>query len=663
MFHLSTDRLAGLDTMILKITTPQKVPMLIPNHTLPHDTYRIPARKLKKQKPHRETRTPLADKTASNNLAARPHHPTSSMLLRSLSTAGEANLLPQKDASSSRVPCSPDLPSFLDFSSRSFTSPEEPPRHSAASLPASVIFRVSSPPVASSRRVAVRETKDNKVFEGPQWIPAFHHPNSPYVPWSSPVRRRILPPLSLPPSPVCPSPCIRSGAVAPEPWASSTFSQAHNKSGKQRLSSSWKSFKNAIKKGVKTVVSRLGKSRAPLRTMCIGQNMRCTYDDPEEIQTNWTSDAIRSTLAKPRSSGPRRSLGSLVSSDSMALAAWLAERHASASRVIDNSPREMSVEQYELVGSWLDLRRCDRGWLCGVQDCDMHTASGSPYAARECPNGLRMAMPFDSADLLSVPHPGPEHPLCHSHLDLFPHRGGFIHCPDCHSNRFERDKSERSSARRVGLCPEKASVEDGPGGDALTWIGRYKDGGDGPLSLLLAQHHQQCPQLPSSQTTSTFQYASTPPPNSSRSSPHHIIHPQRHLPSTVPSLAQTMSRGVVPQSTGPHLCPPRRRLHLPMRRRAHNHHQVNSISPSISPTGRWAWTHGLPFDDPTQLLSLRKGAQCSATIDSGTVGDKEIKYICRKWRMSKQKEWYGFYSEASPFHFIPCRLLGQPFSV
>ncbi|KAF8140084.1 hypothetical protein EV363DRAFT_1499371 [Boletus edulis] len=407
--------------MILKITTPPKVPMLIPNHTLPHDTYRIPARKLKKQKPHRETRTPLADKTASNNLTARPHHPTSSMLLHSLSTAGEANLLP----SSSRVPCSPDvpsfrplpplpssstlqLPSFLDFSSRSFTS---------------IAGRTPSPFSCLSSCIPVRETEDNKVFEGPQWIPAFHHPNSPYVPWSSPVRRRILPPLSLPPSPICPSPCIRSGAVAPEPWASSTFSQAHHKSGKQRLSSSWKSFKNAIKKGVKTVVSRLGKSRTPLRMMCIGQD---AYDDPEEIQT---SDAIRSTLAEPRSSGPRHSLGSLVSSDSMALAAWLAERHASASRVIDNSPREMSVEQYELTGSWLDLRRCDRGWLCGVQDCDMHTASGSPHAASEHPNGLRMAMPFDSADLLSVPQPGPRATALPFASGPFPAPRGFHSLP------------------------------------------------------------------------------------------------------------------------------------------------------------------------------------------------------------------------------------------
>ncbi|KAG8219964.1 hypothetical protein J3R82DRAFT_969 [Butyriboletus roseoflavus] len=67
--------------------------------------------------------------------------------------------------------------------------------------------------------------------------------------------------------------------------------------------------------------------------------------------------------------------------------------------------------------------------------------------------------------------------------------------------------------------------------------------------------------------------------------------------------------------------------------------------PIYQPHGRWAWTHGLSLDDPKQLLSLRKGAQCSASIDSGTVANKEIKYICRKWKMSKQKEWYGFYSE------------------
>ena len=68
--------------------------------------------------------------------------------------------------------------------------------------------------------------------------------------------------------------------------------------------------------------------------------------------------------------------------------------------------------------------------------------------------------------------------------------------------------------------------------------------------------------------------------------------------------------------------------------------------PMYQPHGRWAWTHGLPIDDPKQLLSLRsrhpfamfardahsltEGAQCSASIDSGSVAGTEIKYICRK---------------------------------
>jgi len=42
----------------------------------------------------------------------------------------------------------------------------------------------------------------------------------------------------------------------------------------------------------------------------------------------------------------------------------------------------------------------------------------------------------------------PEHPLCHFHLDLFPHRGGFIHCPDCHVSLLKfllrRKQSQRS---------------------------------------------------------------------------------------------------------------------------------------------------------------------------------------------------------------------------
>ncbi|KAG9314527.1 hypothetical protein JVU11DRAFT_5324 [Chiua virens] len=416
MFHFSTDRLAGLDTMILRITTSQKVSTLIPNPSGQGDSYTT-LRKLRKQKPLQETRTPLADKTASTNLDHRPPNPTSSMLLHAPFTTGEVGLLSPTDATS-RVSCSPDvpsfrplpplpsastlqLPSFLNFSSQSFPSLADPPPH----FPTPSLFRVSSSVVTSSRRTVVRKTKNNKVLEGPQWIPAFHHPNSPYVPWSEPVRRRILPPSSpLPVTPVCPSPIIRSGAVAPEPWASSIFSQPLEKSRRDRLSSSWKSFRDSIKKGVKTVVSRLGKSRKSIRTLCTGQDMLHTYDDAF-IESGWTSDVAHSGR------DPHDSLASFVSSDFKTLATWLAERRVNDICDADNFPKEISVEEYELTGSWLDLRLCeDGGWVCGVQDCGMHTAGGSPYVTGEYPDGLRMAMPFDSAQLLSVTYPAPTEP-------------------------------------------------------------------------------------------------------------------------------------------------------------------------------------------------------------------------------------------------------------
>ena len=390
------------------------------------------------------------------------------MLLHSV---GEANLLPPSSVLPSFRPLPPlpsastlQLPSFLNLSTRSFGSVADlSPHRLTVSLPASAaLFPVSSSPVPSSRHAVVRETNNNKVF-GPQWIPAFHHPNSPYVPWSSPVRRRILPP----PSPVLPSsPFTRSGAVAPEPWASSTFSDTQNKSPRERLSSSWKSLKNSIKKGVKTVVSRLGKSRVSLRTLCTSHDMLRTYDDTNTTcaaQPPMTSHAMRSTPGEAHSSGPGDSLASFVSSDSKTLAAWITQRRATETCVVDDTLREMSVEEYELMGSWLDLRRRDGGWVCGVQDCDMHTAGGPPYAASEHPNGLHMAMPFDNADLLSVSatRPSPRVPAL-----AFP-AGPFSAPPRFHSlPRLPCQTFDIHSIQEAKLGTSK---------NAERWLPRYRE--------------------------------------------------------------------------------------------------------------------------------------------------------------------------------------------
>lgn len=108
--------------------------------------------------------------------------------------------------------------------------------------------------------------------------------------------------------------------------------------------------------------------------------------------------------------------------------------------------------------------------------------------------------------------------------------------------------------------------------------------------------------------------------------------------------------------------------------------------PIYQPHGRWAWTQGLPIDDPKQLLSLRSGCSfnlardtilmysqrapnalppltlaLSPTKRSSTSAESKC-FNCRdftdaqtlpRWKMSKQREWYGFYSEVSSLAFRP----------
>ena len=107
--------------------------------------------------------------------------------------------------------------------------------------------------------------------------------------------------------------------------------------------------------------------------------------------------------------------------------------------------------------------------------------------------------------------------------------------------------------------------------------------------------------------------------------------------------------------------------------------------PLYQPHGRWAWTHGLPIDDPKPLLSLRsthfllvflhmvlihlqrapnvqlpstaglllaKKSSTSAESKPSSVATPTRADMPLRWKMSKQKEWYGFYSEASRFHSL-----------
>lgn len=441
MFHYS-GRLAGLDEMILKIGAPSKIASAVSTCTLDGEPY-LKVRKVKKRKAQRASRPPLADKTLPtvNHASMQPPHAPSKIQCKSLEKPAaiekpheEQEHLVLPDQPVTRVnrsrrniesfrPLPPvpsastlQLPSFLNFSTtHSLTSPlpaNQCRNKSSYSLPATILFRHSSSHVSSTRRVVVRKTKNTKVYEGPHWVPAFHHPNSPYVPWPSAVRHRILPPL-MPESPISPL-CSRSGAVAPEPWDSQSTTET--RMNVKKPSSSWKSFKKSVKSGlksVKSVVSRIGKV-PKLSHGRSGMEVMKRGDDPVPSAGDYIAFAKNSSPVSPDSptedtSASQASLGSLASSDSVTLAAWLAERHTTS----DTSSEfpGMSVEEYETMGSWLDLGVGDGERDCGVLDSDARIPNGSPDALCHRLRDFHSAAPFDATINEPVKAPVPKRTL------------------------------------------------------------------------------------------------------------------------------------------------------------------------------------------------------------------------------------------------------------
>lgn len=80
-------------------------------------------------------------------------------------------------------------------------------------------------------------------------------------------------------------------------------------------------------------------------------------------------------------------MASLASSDSATLTAWLAERRQAAEEARDYDPGTMmSLEEYERVGSWLDLSgdKEDAGtWQCGVPECEIHARHKMMHSGRQ----------------------------------------------------------------------------------------------------------------------------------------------------------------------------------------------------------------------------------------------------------------------------------------
>ncbi|KAJ6519553.1 hypothetical protein C8R45DRAFT_951879 [Mycena sanguinolenta] len=167
-------------------------------------------------------------------------------------------------------------------------------------------------------------------------IPSVSHPNSPYVPWSSPVRRNILRPLT-PSSQVSrysrySRPYSRSGARAPEPQEPDS-PPAHNHNRFLRLSRSFKNLGRTVKRSVKHVKNALrktSKARSP--------------EVVAEVVVPEIHSPIPPSLPSP--------VESSESSNTNTLAEWLQECEAKVQRA---TPHFMTLEEYEERGSWIDL--------------------------------------------------------------------------------------------------------------------------------------------------------------------------------------------------------------------------------------------------------------------------------------------------------------------
>lgn len=250
-----------------------------------------------------------------------------------------------------------------------------------------------------------------KIHDEPYLIPAFQHPNSPYVPWAPPLRRKILRPLS----PVSRAsvfssshsrPLSRNGDKAPEEAETS-------EAGIRRLPlapKGWGRLRKAVLQGVNRVAARLVILKRPLW----GKRGVSPNDTENHIHSISGEDDVFSATypASPHSLmaalSKRRvftsSMASLASSDSKTLAAWLAERKQAALEEQDYEPGSMmTLDDYDRMGSWLNMSdgRREGKRACGVPGCELHADDMFVHSSQV--TNLDFSVPKETFSLGSSP--------------------------------------------------------------------------------------------------------------------------------------------------------------------------------------------------------------------------------------------------------------------
>ncbi|KIY65525.1 hypothetical protein CYLTODRAFT_424287 [Cylindrobasidium torrendii FP15055 ss-10] len=196
------------------------------------------------------------------------------------------------------------------------------------------------------------EDGPTQVLHLPPSLAHWAHPNSPYVPWPSPIRRDFVRPST--PNSLCPPlahsrPVSRSGACAPEPTELPRLHRAVQALRK-------------VSYGVNRL-SRLFKRHLARRKRDPYPRAPSAAYNPEQA----SSVCIPPTLPEP----PTLSTFSLESTKSNSLSLWLAKRKKDAAQ--NARSRLMTLEEYDRTGSWAHVR--------ARKDSVMSSGVYSPYAS------------------------------------------------------------------------------------------------------------------------------------------------------------------------------------------------------------------------------------------------------------------------------------------
>ncbi|KAG7099405.1 hypothetical protein E1B28_001258 [Marasmius oreades] len=255
---------------------------------------------------------------------------------------GRLSFIPLPSSSAQRF----DL-HFLDFTFQSFAVNSRPSSR-------------GGPPSQSRLPRLSQPLFEKKAMEdAPIFPPSFSHPNSPYVPLATPVRREYFRPLT-PESYVSHfSGFSRSGAIAPEPWEHQEY-RRYNVTV-MKMSNNIRKIRRILRRKLLQVARHFSALNQPSRPV---QNYSSEQTGSYAVHHSLPDAVISPSPIRVMSNA------SFDTSHTNSLAQWLNAQHQAFLNT--HEEWEMSLEEYERIGSWINFSSGHGGFSCGIAGCQFH---------------------------------------------------------------------------------------------------------------------------------------------------------------------------------------------------------------------------------------------------------------------------------------------------